>query len=107
MQNKVFDKNKLKAEIFLLMDVVKKALEVSNVDDFLDTTDIFDKWEEILPEKEYPIFIMAVLNNIRKDSIIDTIIIAIISKSKSQDIFLSSDKDNKQIRSHLGEHPFN
>ena len=107
MQNKVFDKNKLKAEIFLLMDLVKKALEVSSIDDFLDTTDIFDKWEEILPEKEYPIFIMAVLNNIRKDSIIDTIIIAIISKSKSQDIFLSSDKDNKHMRSHLGEHPFN
>ena len=107
MQYNILDKKNLKAEILLLMDFVKKALEVSSIDDFLDTTDIFDKWEEILPEKEYPIFIMAVLNNIRKDSIIDTIIIAMISKSKSQDIFLSSDKDNKHMRSHFGEHPFN
>ncbi len=107
MQYKILDKDRLKTEIFLLMDFVKNALEVSSIDDFLDTTDVFDKWEQILPEEEYPIFIMAVLNNIRKDSIIDTIIIAIDSKSESQDIFTSSDKNNKQARSHVGEHPFN
>jgi len=69
------NKNKLKIKMFNLMDEVQLTLkEGVNIDDFLDETDLFSAWEEMIPEKEYPIFIMAVLNNIRKESIIDTIL---------------------------------
>ena len=69
------NKNKLKLKMFNLMDEVQLTLkEGISIDDFLDETDLFCAWEEMIPEKEYPIFIMAVLNNIRKESIIDTIL---------------------------------
>ena len=69
------NKNKLKLKMFNLMDEVQHILKKGvSIDDFLDETDIFSAWEEMIPEKEYPIFIIAVLNNIRKESIIDTIL---------------------------------
>ena len=71
-----------------------------------DKTDLFDYWESILPDKEYPVFVIAVLNNIKKDSIIDTIIDSIEESqitSKSDENF---ERQNK-LRAHTGEHPFN
>ena len=54
-----------------------------NLDKFLDKTDVFDDWEFLIPDDEYPIFVMAVLNNIRKDSIIDTIVDSIMFNPKN------------------------
>ena len=61
------DKKDLKSELLSLMENVSSLLkEQPDVDKFLDETDLFDDWERILPQAEYPIFIIAVLNNIRK-----------------------------------------
>ena len=69
------NKNYVKNKIFSLMDEVHLILGGGlSVDDFLDQTSLFNEWEKIIPEEEYPIFVMAVLNNIRKESIINTII---------------------------------
>ena len=99
-------KNKLKLKMFNLMDEVQLTLnEGVNIDDFLDETDLFSSWEEIVPEKEYPIFIIAVLNNIRKESIIDTILDSLtLENQKKNQTHLS--RKNKLI-SHMGELPFN
>ena len=100
------NKNKLKIKMFNLMDEVKLTLkEGVNIDDFLDETDLFSAWEEMIPEKEYPIFIMAVLNNIRKKSIIDTILDSLtLENQKKNQTHLP--RKNKLI-SHMGELPFN
>ena len=55
------NKNKLKLKMLNLMDEVQLTLkEGVSIDDFLDETDLFSAWEKMIPEKEYPIFIMAV-----------------------------------------------
>ena len=100
------NKNKLKLKIFNLMDEVQLTLkEGVSIDDFLDETDLFSAWEGMIPEKEYPIFIMAVLNNIRKESIIDKILDSLaLENQKKNQTHLS--RKNKLI-SHMGELPFN
>ena len=76
--------NQLKEQLISLMDTVVYYLKNEpDVDKFLDETDLFDEWEEALPEAEYPIFVIAVLNNTRRDAIMDTIINAILKKDDS------------------------
>ena len=100
------NKNKLRFKMFNLMDEVQLILEEGvSIDDFLDETDLFSAWEEVIPEKEYPIFVMAVLNNIRKESIIDTILDSLtLENQKKNQTHIS--RKNKLI-SHMGELPFN
>jgi hypothetical protein len=100
--------NQLKEQLISLMDIVVHHLKNEpDVDKFLDETDIFDEWEEALPEAEYPIFVIAVLNNTRRDVIMDTIINAMLKKDD-----LSNHPEKRSFkpvasRSHVGEHPFN
>ena len=104
----LLNNNQLKRELISLMDTVEHYLKNQpNVDKFLDETDLFDEWEKALPEAEYPIFIMAVLNNARRNTIMDTIINAIL---KNDDDSISSKKSSvKPIHEKfsIGEHPFN
>ena len=69
-----------------------------SIDDFLDQTNLFNDWEKIIPEKEYPIFVMAVLNNIRKESIIETILVSIFSNSDEKNIHDSSAHQKKKFK---------
>ena len=90
----------LKKKIFSLQDEISNKLGIDNdVDKFLDNTTILDEWEEIIPNPEYGIFIIAVLNNIRSDKIINKILDAIlnIKDSKEETVSLV----DKNI-----EHPF-
>ena len=98
----------LKEQLISLMDTVVQYLKNEpDVDKFLDETDLFDEWEKALPEAEYPIFVIAVLNNTRRDSIMEIIINAILKKDdQSNNPEKSSFKPNA-TRSHIGEHPFN
>ena len=108
MNKKLLDKKYMRNEIFTIMDNVKCVLESGiSIDDFLDETNIFDEWEHIIPEKEYPIFVMAVLNNIRKESIIETILVSIFSNSDEKNMHDSFAHQKKKFKSHLGELPFN
>lgn len=108
MKIDINNKNHVKNKIFSLMDEVHIILGGGlSVDDFLDQTNLFNDWEKIIPEKEYPIFIMAVLNNIRKESIINTIIASLSDKNvEKNQVSSDSSKKNKLI-SHMGELPFN
>ena len=106
MKSNTNNKNELKLKMLGLMDEVQTTLkEGISIDNFLDETDLFNDWEDIIPEKEYPIFVMAVLNNIRKESIIDTILdsLTLENQEKKQTHLL---RKNKLI-SHMGELPFN
>ena len=65
----LLNNNQLKEQLISLMDtVVLYFKNEPDVDKFLDETDLFDEWEKALPEAEYPIFVIAVLNNTRRDA---------------------------------------
>ena len=50
-----------------------------DIDDFLDETDVFDQFEDIIPDEEFPIFVIAILNNYKSDVIIDKLVDSILS----------------------------
>ena len=107
MSLKVLKKNDLKLRLITLMDDVRLHLDKEpDVDKFLDETDIFDEWEMALPQYEYPILVMAVLNNIRKDSIIDSIIDTIMNQDIPSHQIKELKTKSKRKRSYVGEHPF-
>ena len=104
------NRHQLKSELILLMDKVASHLRNEpDVDKFLDETNLFDDWEVILPESEFSIFIITVLNDIRKDSIMDTIIDSCKEKK-----MISTQKNSSNLHveadprtSELCDHPFN
>ena len=108
MKIDINNKNQLKNKMFSLMDEVHTILKDGlSVDDFLDQTNLFNDWENVIPEKEYPIFVIAVLNNIRKESIINTIIASLSDNNVEKNQFSSHASKKKKLKSHMGELPFN
>ena len=100
-------KSDLRYIIFSLMDQVVQHLQTDpDVDKFLDNTDIFEEWEKALPEPEFPIFVMAVLNNMRRESIVNTILDAILENVERTEKSSKNASKTKFSRSHVGEHPF-
>ena len=75
--------SELKEHIFNVQNVVKKKLDSGiDIDDFLDETTIFDDFENIIPDEEFPIFVIAILNNYKSDVIIDKLVNSILSIKK-------------------------
>ena len=100
-------KDDLRYHLFSLMDQVTQYLQTDpDVDKFLDNTDIFEEWEKVLPDPEYPIFVMAVLNNMRRDSIVNSILDAILENVERSEKSSKIVSKTRLFRSHVGEHPF-
>ena len=90
----------LKKKIFSLQDEIVNRLSIDNdVDKFLDNSTILDDWEDIIPDQEFGIFVIAVLNNIRSDKIINKILDSILS------IVDSKEKSTSKIAEN-NHHPF-
>jgi len=65
----------IKQYLFSIQDYFKKSLDAGyEMDYILDNTTILDDFEEYLPEEEYPIFVMTILNGFKSDQIISNII---------------------------------
>tara|TARA_Y100001934_G_scaffold187185_1_gene220851 strand:+ start:441 stop:746 length:306 start_codon:yes stop_codon:yes gene_type:complete len=95
------DRKIIEARIFSLQAKVSNALLVNpDVDKFLDSTTLLDEWEEIIPDPEYGIFVIAVLNDIRKKAVIDKIIDSIL------DIEPASKKHFSKSKKKAEQHPF-
>ena len=96
----ILEKRKfLKNKIFSLQDEVSRILIIDDdVDNFLDNSTILDEWEEIIPDAEYGIFVMAILNNVKRATIIDKILDSILNTSESN--FKASNKENDDIKHH-------
>ena len=91
----------LKNKIFSLQDEVLRILNIDNdVDKFLDNSTILDEWEEIIPDAEYGIFVIAILNNVKRESIIDRILDSILNTDESK--FGGPATENNNIK----QHPF-
>jgi hypothetical protein len=90
----------LKEKIFSLQAEVSKILSIDNdVDKFLDNSTILDEWEKIIPDAEYGIFVIAILNNIKRKIIIDKIVESILNISNPK-------KRTKLKNSQIKHHPF-
>ena len=73
-------KDELKNHILNVQNLVQNKLSTGiDIDDFLDETTIFDEFEDIIPNEEFPIFVIAILNNYKSDIIIDKLVESIIS----------------------------
>ena len=44
------------------------------MDTILDETDIFDEFEEILPDEEFPIFVITILNGFQSEVIVNKLL---------------------------------
>ena len=91
----------IKNRIYALQDKVADQLRIEkDVDKFLDNTTLLDEWENIIPDPEYGIFVIAVLNNIRTKIVIDTIVDSILKIDRADSNKIS--KSKKEIE----QHPF-
>ena len=82
-------REELKSYIFEIQDTIKFHLNKGgNVDSFLDETDLIDDFESVLPDEEFGIFVLTVLNGIKSDSVIDTILDSILSTIQSISFFI-------------------
>ena len=76
----LLSKDELKKHILDIQNIVQKELSTGiDIDDFLDETNIFDEFEDIIPDEEFPIFVIAILNNYKSDIIIEKLVDSIIS----------------------------
>ena len=57
-----------------------------------------DEWEEIIPDAEYGIFVMAILNNVKRELIIDKILDSILNTDESN--FRGPATENNNIKRH-------
>jgi hypothetical protein len=100
-------REELKNKIFKLMDDVQNHLKNdSNIDNFLDKNTIFEDWEKVISKKEYPIFLIAVLNNIRSKNVMNSILTSINEKKREKGK-KETKRAIKKFRKSFGEHPFN
>ncbi len=65
----------IKEYLFSIQDFLKKSLDEGNdIDYILDNTTILDDFENYLPEEEYPIFVITMLNGFKSEEIISNLI---------------------------------
>ena len=72
---KSLNRSELKEYLIEIQDYVATQFTGGeDIDDFLDKTDIFDEFEKVLPDEEYGIFVITILNKIRTDYIIERLL---------------------------------
>ena len=77
MQNQISQMNRseLKTHILEIQSMVQNELSKgTNIDDFLDQTTIFDDFENIIPEAEFGIFVLTILNGYKSEVILDKLV---------------------------------
>ena len=74
MEKKIIqmNQNELKNYILEIQSVVQNELSMgTDIDVFLDRTTIFDDFEDIIPEAEFGIFVLTILNGYKSEVILD------------------------------------
>ena len=68
-------REELKEHIFRLQEFIENEQKAGkDVDTILDETVIFDEFEEVLPDDEFPIFVITILNGFQSDLLIDKLL---------------------------------
>ena len=79
----LLSREELKDYIFRLQKFIQDEQESGkDIDTILDETDIFDEFEEILPDDEFPIFVITILNGFKSDVVLDKLL-TIIEECKN------------------------
>ena len=78
MKNKpliVMSREELKEHIFRLQEFIENEQKAGkDVDTILDETDIFDEFEDVLPDDEFPIFVITILNGFQSDVLVNRLL---------------------------------
>ena len=82
------NRSELKDYIFKLQKFIQDEQESGkDIDSILDETDIFDEFEEILPDNEFPIFVITILNGFKSEVVMDKLLDIVENKTpKTSDI---------------------
>ena len=84
-------REELKSYIFEIQDTIKFHLNKGgNVDSFLDETDLIDDFELVLPDEDFGIFVITVLNGIKTESVINTLLDSLLKSIQSKSPVLNS-----------------
>ena len=84
-------REELKLYIFEIQDTIKFHLNKGgNVDSFLDETDLIDDFESVLPDEDFGIFVITILNGIKTESIINTLLESLLKSIQSKSLVLNS-----------------
>ena len=68
-------REELKGHIFRLQEFIENEQNAGkDVDTILDETDIFDEFEDVLPDDEFPIFVITILNGFKSDVLVDKLL---------------------------------
>ena len=74
-----FSNEEIKAYIYKLQDDLQSKLNMGlSIDDILDKEDPFEALEPILPQEVYPILVLAMINNIRSNTVMDAILTGLL-----------------------------
>jgi len=78
-------RNELKVYIEEIQNELQSQLSKGkNIDEFLDSTDLLDEFETILPDGEFSIFVITILHNIKREGVLNSILDMIeLSPNKS------------------------
>jgi len=69
-----FNDEDFKRYIFLLQDILKEKLDSGeSIDEILDKEDPFETLEPFLSEEVYPILVLAMINNIRTETVMQAL----------------------------------
>ncbi len=69
------DREELKHYIFKLQEFIEQEKkDGKDIDTILDETDIFDEFEEVLPDDEFPVFVITILNGFQSGDLIDKLL---------------------------------
>ena len=80
-----FDRKEMKEYILQLQQFIKTEQDSGkDIDTILDETDIFDQFEEILPDNEFPIFVITILNGFQSEIILNKLIDTIESSIENK-----------------------
>jgi hypothetical protein len=77
----IWTETEIRNEIFELQNWIKQEkLKGTNIDNLLDSTVKFEKFEKYYTDEEYGIFILTVLNNFKSKDIINMLVTVIKNK---------------------------
>ena len=70
-----FSNEEMKAYVHKIQDDLQQKLNTGlSIDDILDKEDPFEALEPILPREVYPILVLAMINDIRSDTVMDAVL---------------------------------
>ena len=71
----LLSREELKDYIFRLQKFIQDEQKSGkDIDTILDETDIFDEFEDILPDDEFPIFVITILNGFQSDVLVNKLL---------------------------------